>query len=404
MAMACGSPEEWLQKSNASSKSHKDWNPPLDQVESTPASTSNKSKSGRGASAKRKHNSGGGDSPPNNYPPGLTSATKTPAASSATSSRIPGSGGKTPGANGSPKPPHSYVALIYLAMKSSGRAKVTLAEIYEYILERFPYYRSAGLGWKNSIRHNLTQQKCFVKVARLTEDGGGKGGFWAPHASYTGLLEERAAKGDSSFSAGGSGRPKSGSKSTAKKRRTSMPSRPPRETPKGPSVVTIKAEVMKPAVRITTSNYEGDENQQPLDAATAAAATMGSDSEQDSDEEDEESISDDLLQVAGQFPVADNRDGWLPMPRDGSGVEQLALQNWFSPVNTLGALGSSPFKSPTRSPYRGKSRGFYGQGHLLGLENSPMPKKLAQMPLSPSLTGFGLGVDAMIGSWLATVN
>ena len=394
-----------MQKTNASGTLNKKWNPPLDQVESaTPTfapGTIIKSKSGRvsHASAKRKHNSsGGGDSPPNNYPPGLTSATKTPAASS---SRIPGSGGKTPGtAGGSPKPPHSYVALIYLAMKSSGRAKVTLAEIYEYILERFPYYRNAEVGWRNCISSTLTQQKCFVKVARLAEDGGGKGGFWAPHGSYTELLEERAAKGDSSFSAGGSARPKSGGKSTAKKRRTSMPSRPPRDVSKVASVVTIKAEVVKPStVRISTTDYEGDENEEP------SATTMvngGSDSENDSEEDD--GIPDDLLQVAGQFP-AENRDGWMPMPRDGSGDTQLA-QTWFSQANSFGALGSSPFKSPTRSPYTGKSRGFYGTGHQLGLENSPMTKSLIanKMPLSPSLTGFGLGVDAMIGSWLATVN
>lgn len=182
-----------------------------------------------------------------------------------------------------------------------------------------------------------------------------------------------------------------------------MPSRPPRDMTKAPSVVTIKAEIVKPSsVRITTTDYEGDENQEPTHSTSTVNG--GSDSETDSEEE---VIPDDLLQVAGQFPVSDNKDGWLPMPRDGSGVEQLALQTWFSPVNTFGALGSSPFKSPTRSPYTGKSRGFYGTGQQLGLENSPMTKSLniaAKMPMSPSLTGFGLGVDAMIGSWLATVN
>lgn len=134
--------------------------------------------------------------------------------------------------------PHSYVALIYLAMKSSVRAKVTLAEIYEYILGRFPYYRNAGLGWKNSIRHTLTQQKCFVKVARLAVDGGGKGGFWAAHESYTELLEEQVAKDDRSFSAGGSARPKKPSQ--APNRKIYQCETCPRAFTHGPALATHK--------------------------------------------------------------------------------------------------------------------------------------------------------------------
>jgi hypothetical protein len=56
-------------------------------------------------------------------------------------------------------PPYSYSQLIILAMKESTRAKMTLQMIYDWILENFSSF-------KNSIRHNLSLNKCFRKIAR----------------------------------------------------------------------------------------------------------------------------------------------------------------------------------------------------------------------------------------------
>ncbi|XP_026469657.1 forkhead box protein J1.2-like [Ctenocephalides felis] len=74
------------------------------------------------------------------------------------------------------KPPFSYATMICMAMRENGN-KMTLSEIYAWIKENFAYYRMADPSWQNSIRHNLSLNKVFVKVAR-SKDERGKGGFW----------------------------------------------------------------------------------------------------------------------------------------------------------------------------------------------------------------------------------
>ena len=66
------------------------------------------------------------------------------------------------------KPPLSFACMIFMSLESSPTKTLPVKQIYEWIQWKFSYYRTATPGWKNSIRHNLSLNKCFKKVEKFS--------------------------------------------------------------------------------------------------------------------------------------------------------------------------------------------------------------------------------------------
>ncbi|XP_015238760.1 PREDICTED: forkhead box protein N3 [Cyprinodon variegatus] len=82
------------------------------------------------------------------------------------------------------KPPYSFSCLIFMAIEDAPNKRLPVKDIYGWILEHFPYFANAPTGWKNSVRHNLSLNKCFKKVDKDRSQSIGKGSLWSIDPEY----------------------------------------------------------------------------------------------------------------------------------------------------------------------------------------------------------------------------
>lgn len=110
-----------------------------------------------------------------------------------------------------------------MALKNSKTGSLPVSEIYSFMKEHFPYFKvcvhpkgrgrsspvlwswltsltsscpfqTAPDGWKNSVRHNLSLNKCFEKVENKLSGTSRKGCLWALNPAKIDKMEEEMQK------------------------------------------------------------------------------------------------------------------------------------------------------------------------------------------------------------------
>ncbi|KAI9512887.1 hypothetical protein F5148DRAFT_951963, partial [Russula earlei] len=75
------------------------------------------------------------------------------------------------------RPQHTLPVILRCAILGSRMKRLTIREIYAAMEEKYPYYRTAGSTWKQSVRHHLSLNRLFERQPRPVTDPG-FGSYW----------------------------------------------------------------------------------------------------------------------------------------------------------------------------------------------------------------------------------
>ncbi|KIL71501.1 hypothetical protein M378DRAFT_6232 [Amanita muscaria Koide BX008] len=80
------------------------------------------------------------------------------------------------------RPQHTLPVILRCAILGSPKKRLTIREIYAAMEAKYPYYRTAGSTWKQSVRHHLSLNRLFERQPRPVTDPG-FGSYWTVNLS-----------------------------------------------------------------------------------------------------------------------------------------------------------------------------------------------------------------------------
>ncbi|KAK6910352.1 hypothetical protein I203_104384 [Kwoniella mangroviensis CBS 8507] len=160
------------------------------------------------------------------------------------------------------KPDLTHVQAIRLVIAASPRGKMTLSQIYQAFEERWPWHKTAGMTWKNSIRHNLSLNDCFINVEKATAQGGGKGGYWIVDNSQSGRTARKLKRSATNLNSNSTSKGYSSSptKSTFKERDLLTKDRLSISGESSPNTETPSVDVFSPGLSNPLDKYDLNKN------------------------------------------------------------------------------------------------------------------------------------------------
>ncbi|KAL4246313.1 hypothetical protein ABKN59_008961 [Abortiporus biennis] len=75
------------------------------------------------------------------------------------------------------RPQHTLPVILRCAILGSPKKRLTIREIYAAMERKYPYYKTAGPAWKQSVRHHLSLNRLFERQPRPATDPG-FGSYW----------------------------------------------------------------------------------------------------------------------------------------------------------------------------------------------------------------------------------
>lgn len=254
------------------------------------------------------------------------------------------------------KPPYSYATLIAVAIKRSPHGRLTLNGIYSWISDNFPYYRNGSTAWKNAVRHNLSLNRSFVRVARPISEPG-RGAYWAVNPNA--FAEHQASIGVNTSMVRKAGGPLSASVIPAKYSRglnSSTPQSGPKSAPTN-NVSSIVSSILQSTGVMSAPLTSGAEVMQVL----AATSPLNGNGESHGSE------------LAGNEQILVNHHGDVyAVPVDAQGQSGKGGSDRHVPSSRM-LRGQKPYMpSSAVSIYQAPNPYFaYGQGLTPGFYGTP---------------------------------